>query len=159
MQQSNSVPGKLEPPIKKLSTLYPPTGKSVVVVESLKKAKIVQGYLGDLFEVLSSNGHVRMLVRWAGAVRPDDDFSMVWGVPDAAWTQVKSMKVALNGAKNLILASDPSCEGEAIAWHLTEMLQQQDALHDNITIARVVFNELTESSVKAALQSPSLQET
>ncbi|KAI3953649.1 hypothetical protein MKW98_017473 [Papaver atlanticum] len=154
LQQSNSVPGKLEPPIKKLSPLYPPTGKSVVVVESLKKAKIVQGYLGDLFEVLSSNGHVRMLARWAGAVRPDDDFSMVWGVPDAAWTQVKSMKVALNGAKNLILASDPSCEGEAIAWHLTEMLQQQDALHDNITIARVVFNELTESSIKAALQSP-----
>ncbi|KAI3970775.1 hypothetical protein MKX01_024422 [Papaver californicum] len=154
LQQSNSVPGKLEPQMKNLSPLYPPTGKSVVVVESLKKAKIVQGYLGDMFEVLSSNGHVRMLARWAGAVRPDDDFSMVWGVPDAAWTQVKSMKVALNGAKNLILASDPSCEGEAIAWHLTEMLQQQDALHDNITIARVVFNELTESSVKAALQSP-----
>ncbi|OVA15419.1 DNA topoisomerase [Macleaya cordata] len=153
-EQSNSVGRKLEPRRKTLSPLYPPTGKSVVVVESITKANVIQGYLGDMFEVLPSNGHVRVLASWSGSVRPDDGFSMVWGVPSAAWTHLKSIKVALQGAKNLILACDPDREGEAIAWHITEMLQQQDALHENITVARVAFNEITESSIKIALQSP-----
>lgn len=139
---------------KPFEQLYPPTGKSVVVVESATKAKVIQGYLGDMFEVLPSYGHVRDLAARSGSVRPDDDFSMVWEVPSAAWTHLKSIKVALNGAKNLILASDPDREGEAIAWHIFEMLQQQDALHDNITVARVVFHEITEASIKKALQAP-----
>ncbi|KAG8656725.1 DNA topoisomerase 1 isoform X2 [Manihot esculenta] len=134
--------------------LYPPTGKSVVVVESITKAKVFQGYLGDMFEVLPSYGHVRDLAARSGSVRPDEDFSMVWEVPSAAWTHLKSIKVALSGAKNLILASDPDREGEAIAWHIIEMLQQQDALHEGITLARVVFHEITEQSIKNALQAP-----
>ncbi|PKI50808.1 hypothetical protein CRG98_028803 [Punica granatum] len=137
-----------------LKPLYPPSGKSVVVVESATKAKVIQRYLGDMFEVLPSYGHVRDLAARSGSVRPDEDFSMVWEVPSPAWTHLKSIKVALSGADNLILASDPDREGEAIAWHIIEMLQQQDALRDNITIARVVFHEITESSIKAALQSP-----
>ncbi|KAL5785793.1 hypothetical protein ACOSQ2_008185 [Xanthoceras sorbifolium] len=139
---------------KTLKQLYPPTGKSVVVVESVTKAKVIQGYLGDMFEVLPSYGHVRDLAARSGSVRPDDDFSMVWEVPSAAWTHLKSIKVAINGAENLILASDPDREGEAIAWHIFEMLQQQDALHENITVARVVFHEITEASIKSALQAP-----
>lgn len=79
---------------------------------------------------------------------------MVWEVPSAAWTHLKSIKVALSGAENLILASDPDREGEAIAWHIIEMLQQQDALHKDITMARVVFHEITEASIKTALQAP-----
>ncbi|XP_043700798.1 DNA topoisomerase 1-like [Telopea speciosissima] len=146
--------GKIRPFGSILKPLYPPTGKSVVVVESLTKAKVIQGYLGDMFEVLPSYGHVRDLAGRSGSVRPDNDFSMVWEVPSAAWTHLKSIKVALNGAENLILASDPDREGEAIAWHITEMLLQQDALHENITVARVVFHEITESSIKIALQSP-----
>ncbi|XP_057459985.1 LOW QUALITY PROTEIN: uncharacterized protein LOC130750403 [Actinidia eriantha] len=138
----------------KLQPLYPPTGKSVVVVESVTKAKVIQGYLGDMFEVLPSYGHVRDLAARSGSVRPDDDFSMVWEVPSAAWTHLKSMKVALSGAESLILASDPDREGEAIAWHIIEMLRQQDALREGITVARVVFNEITESSIKSALQNP-----
>lgn len=134
--------------------LYPPTGKSVVVVESVTKAKVIQGYLGDMFEVLPSYGHIRDLAARSGSVRPDDDFSMVWEVPSAAWTHLKSIKVALTGVKNLILASDPDREGEAIAWHIVEMLQQQDALHSDVTVARVVFHEITEASIKSALQSP-----
>lgn len=134
--------------------LYPPTGKSVVVVESVTKAKVIQGYLGDMYEVLPSYGHVRDLAARSGSVRPNDDFSMVWEVPSAAWTHLKSIKVALSGAENLILASDPDREGEAIAWHIIEMLQQQDALHENITVARVVFHEITEASIKDALQAP-----
>ncbi|KAJ4826148.1 hypothetical protein Tsubulata_030556 [Turnera subulata] len=147
--------GKLKPLRQAtLKQLYPPTGKSVVVVESVTKAKVIQGYLGDMYEVLPSYGHVRDLAARSGSVRPDDDFSMVWEVPSAAWTHLKSIKVALGGAENLILASDPDREGEAIAWHIIEMLQQQDALHQDINVARVVFHEITEASIKNALQTP-----
>lgn len=80
-----------------LKQLYPPSGKSVVVVESVTKAKVIQGYLGDLYEVLPSYGHVRDLAARSGSVRPDQDFSMLWEVPSAAWTHLKSIKVALSG--------------------------------------------------------------
>ncbi|GMJ07065.1 hypothetical protein like AT4G31210 [Hibiscus trionum] len=139
---------------KPLKQLYPPTGKSVMVVESVTKANVIQGYLGDMFEVLPSYGHVRDLAARSGSVRPDDDFSMVWEVPTAAWTHLKSIKVALSGAENLVLASDPDREGEAIAWHILEMLLQQDALGENVSVARVVFHEITEASIKSALQMP-----
>lgn len=79
-----------------LKPLYPPSGKSVVVVESITKAKVIQGYLGDMFEVLPSNGHVRDLAARSGSVRPDEDFSMVWEVPSPAWTHLKSIRVALS---------------------------------------------------------------
>ncbi|ONI33990.1 hypothetical protein PRUPE_1G457500 [Prunus persica] len=147
--------GKVKPQGKMtLKQLYPATGRTVVVVESATKAKVIQGYLGDMFEVLPSYGHVRDLAARSGSVRPDDDFSMVWEVPSAAWTHLKSIKVALTGAENLILASDPDREGEAIAWHIIEMLQQQDALREDINVARVVFHEITETSIKSALQAP-----
>lgn len=82
---------------KAMKSLYPPSGKSVLVVESVTKAKIIQGYLGEMFEVLPSYGHVRDLAARSGSVRPNDDFSMVWEVPSAAWTHLKSIKVALSG--------------------------------------------------------------
>ncbi|KAL9227170.1 hypothetical protein vseg_002894 [Gypsophila vaccaria] len=138
----------------KLKPLYPPVGKSVVVVESQTKAKIIQRYLGDMYEVIPSYGHVRDLAARSGAVRPDDDFSMVWEVPSPAWVHLRSMKIAISGADNLILASDPDREGEAIAWHVVEMLRQQEALRKDITVARVTFQEITESAVKSALQTP-----
>ncbi|KAF8650493.1 hypothetical protein HU200_063858 [Digitaria exilis] len=139
---------------KPLVPLYPPTAKSVVVVESVTKAKVIQNYLGDMYEVLPSYGHVRDLAGRSKSVRPDDDFSMVWEVPAAAWAHLKSIKVALKGAENLILASDPDREGEAIAWHIKEMLEQQGALGSNVTVARVAFHEITEDSIKKALMSP-----
>lgn len=77
--------------------LYPPISKSVVVVESVTKAKVIQGYLGEMYEVLPSYGHVRDLAARSGSVRPDDDFSMVWEVPSPAWSHLKSIKVALSG--------------------------------------------------------------
>ncbi|KAL0922036.1 hypothetical protein M5K25_005995 [Dendrobium thyrsiflorum] len=163
---------------QQLMPLYPPSGKSVVVVESVTKARVIQDYLGEKYEVLASYGHVRDLARRSGSVRPDDNFSLVWEVPSSAWTHLKSIKIALsrqkvtsirtmliymvmvttsqelNSAENLILASDPDREGEAIAWHIIEMLQLQDALNENINVARVVFHEITESSIKSALQAP-----
>ncbi|GAB2221728.1 hypothetical protein Drorol1_Dr00012914 [Drosera rotundifolia] len=137
-----------------LAPLYPSSGKSIVVVESATKAKVIQGYLGDMYEVIPSYGHVRDLAARSGSVRPDEGFSMVWEVPAPAWTHLKNIKVAITGARNLILASDPDREGEAIAWHIYEMLLQQDALHKDLTIARVVFQEVTETAIKSALQNP-----
>ncbi|KAJ1258989.1 hypothetical protein BS78_10G118600 [Paspalum vaginatum] len=137
-----------------LVPLYPPSAKSVVVVESATKAKVIQNYLGDMYEVVPSYGHVRDLAGRSKSVRPDDDFSMVWEVPAAAWTHLKSIKVALKGAENLILASDPDREGEAIAWHIKEMLEQQGALGCDVTVARVAFHEITEDAIKKALMSP-----
>ncbi|CAN0859454.1 DNA topoisomerase 1 [Linum grandiflorum] len=88
----------LKPPRQgDLKPLYPPTGKTVMVVESVTKAKVIQGYLGSMYEVLPSYGHVRDLAARSGSVRPDEDFSMVWEVPSAAWTYLKSIKVALSG--------------------------------------------------------------
>ncbi|KAL8551660.1 hypothetical protein ACS0TY_000656 [Phlomoides rotata] len=152
--QTPVVITKMKPEGKGFPQLYPPIAKSVVVVESVTKAKVIQGYLGEMYEVVPSYGHVRDLAARSGSVRPDDDFSMVWEVPSPAWTHLKSIKVALSGAENLILASDPDREGEAIAWHIIEMLQQQDALREDVTVARVVFNEITETSIKSALQAP-----
>ncbi|CAJ2671754.1 unnamed protein product [Trifolium pratense] len=152
----NSSQVDLEKPLGNFTgkPLYPPMGKSVMVVESATKAKVIQRYLGDLYEVLPSYGHVRDLAARSGSVRPDDDFSMVWEVPPSAWTQLKSINLALSGAENLIIASDPDREGEAIAWHIIEMLHQQGALRDNVFLARVVFHEITEQSIKTALQAP-----
>ncbi|CAO2825726.1 unnamed protein product [Amaranthus hypochondriacus] len=138
----------------KLKPLYPPTGKSVLVVESLTKAKVIQQYLGDMYEVVPSYGHVRDLAAKSRSVRPDDDFSMVWEVPSSAWPHLERMKLAISGADNLILALDPDREGEAISWHIIDMLQKQKAFREDITISRVVFHEITESSIKNALQTP-----
>ncbi|XP_047075908.1 DNA topoisomerase 1-like [Lolium rigidum] len=137
-----------------LTPLYPPKAKSVVVVESATKARVIQKYLGDMYEVVPSYGHVRDLAGRARSVRPEDDFTMVWEVPAAAWTHLKSIRVALKGAKNLILASNPDREGEAISWHIKEMLEQQNALGCHVTVSRVVFHEITEDAIKKALMSP-----
>jgi hypothetical protein len=87
---------------KPLVPLYPPTAKSVLVVESVTKAKVIQKYLGDMYEVLPSYGHVRDLAGRSKSVRPDDDFSMVWEVPAAAWTHLKSIRTALKGYDNAV---------------------------------------------------------
>lgn len=101
--EAEEVVIKKAPGKNMLKQLYPPTGKSVVVVESSTKANVIQGYLGDMYEVLPSYGHVRDLAARSGSVRPDEDFSMVWEVPSAAWTHLKSIKVALNGYVLLFL--------------------------------------------------------
>uniref|UniRef100_A0ACD5YR26 Uncharacterized protein n=2 Tax=Avena sativa TaxID=4498 RepID=A0ACD5YR26_AVESA len=151
MKTSANGPGSERKP---LIPLYPPTAKSVVVVESAAKARVIQKYLGDMYQVLPSYGHMRDLSPTSRSVRPEDDFDIVWEVPAAAWTHLKSIRVALKGAENLILASDPDHEGEAISWHIKEMLEQQKALGCHVTVARVVFHEVTEDAIKNALMSP-----
>eukprot|EP01018_Ginkgo_biloba_P017745 Gb_30151 [translate_table: standard] len=139
---------------QQLKSLLCAGGKVVVVVESAAKAKTIQKYLGDMFVVLPSYGHVRDLAGRSGSVRPDEDFSMVWEVPSTAWTHLSNIKGALTGARSLVLASDPDREGEAIAWHVTEMLKQQGSLKKNMVVARVVFHEITKSAVQSAMEMP-----
>ncbi|MDD9876707.1 MAG: toprim domain-containing protein, partial [Magnetovibrio sp.] len=95
---------------------------NVVVVESPAKAKTINKYLGPDFTVLASYGHVRDLPAKDGSVRPDDDFSMDWEVDGKAQKHLREIEKALKGAERLYLATDPDREGEAISWHVREIL-------------------------------------
>ncbi|MCX7684625.1 MAG: type I DNA topoisomerase [Acetobacteraceae bacterium] len=124
----------------------------LVIVESPSKAKTIGKYL-DGARVLASYGHVRDLVETDGAVKPERDFEMVWN-PDARGAkQVAEIARALKRADRLILATDPDREGEAIAWHLKEMLDEQGALEGK-QVQRITFNEITKRAVQEALKHP-----
>jgi DNA topoisomerase-1 len=125
----------------------------VVIVESPAKAKTINKYLGSDFKVLASYGHVRDLPSRDGSVRPDDDFEMDWEIDDRAKKHLKEITAALKGADHLYLATDPDREGEAISWHVREILDQQKKL-DGITVERVVFNEITKSAILEAFKNP-----
>jgi DNA topoisomerase IA len=147
------VPGKLSEN-KKANTSVHAEGKVLVVVESATKAKTIQKYLGDTFIVLASYGHVRDLAGRAGSVRPEEDFDMVWEVPSAAWQHIRAIEEASTRVSSVILASDPDREGEAIAWHVTEMLKMQGSWKENMLVKRVVFHEITESAIRNAMETP-----
>ena len=125
----------------------------VVVVESPAKAKTINNYLGRDFTVLASYGHVRDLPAKDGSVRPEDGFSMDWEADDRGDKQVRAIAQALKGAKRLFLATDPDREGEAISWHVKEMLASRRALA-GVEVRRITFNEITKAAVKAALAAP-----
>ena len=103
---------------------------NVVVVESPAKAKTINKYLGRGYEVLASFGHVRDLPPKNGSVDPDQDFHMLWEVDPKAQKRLNDIAQALKGASKLILATDPDREGEAIAWHVVEVLKEKKALKD-----------------------------
>ena len=100
----------------------------VVIVELPAKAKTINKYLGDGYTVLASYGHVRDLPPKDGSVRPDADFAMDWEVDDRAGKHIKAIAEAVRGADRLYLATDPDREGEAISWHVCEVLRQKKAL-------------------------------
>ena len=114
---------------------------SVVIVESPAKAKTINKYLGDQFTVIASVGHVRDLPSKNGSVRPEDDFSMSWEIDDKSKKHVREISNALKGADRLYLATDPDREGEAISWHVREILNDSNALK-NVDVKRVVFMKL-----------------
>lgn len=126
----------------------------VVVVESPAKAKTINKYLGSGYEVLASFGHIRDLPAKDGSVRPDEDFAMSWEVDTASKKRVADIANALKGADGLILATDPDREGEAISWHILDVLQQKKALKKGTTIQRVVFNAITKDAVTTAMANP-----
>ena len=98
---------------------------NVVVVESPAKAKTINKYLGSDYTVLASYGHVRDLPAKNGSVDPDDDFGMIWEVDDRARDHLKKIASAAKGASHLYLATDPDREGEAISWHILDVLQKE----------------------------------
>ena len=125
----------------------------VVVVESPSKAKTISKYLDGHFTVLASFGHVRDLPPKDGSVRPDQDFAMDWEADDRGNRQVTAIAKALKGAKTLYLATDPDREGEAISWHVRDMLAEKHALK-GVQVHRVTFNEITRSAVRTAMAHP-----
>ncbi len=125
----------------------------VVVVESPAKAKTINKYLGPDYKVLASVGHVRDLVSKDGSVQPDDGFRMVWTVDPRAEQNIRAIQDAIKGAEHLYLATDPDREGEAISWHVQEILNEREAL-DGIDVKRVVFHEVTKNAVIEALANP-----
>src|SRR3984893_1411884 len=126
---------------------------NVVVVESPAKAKTINKYLGRDYKVVASYGHVRDLPAKDGAVRPDADFAMSWEVDGKAEKHMKAIAEALRGADKLFLATDPDREGEAISWHVREVLKARRALKD-VDVKRVVFNEVTRNAVLDAFRHP-----
>ena len=126
----------------------------VVIVESPAKAKTINKYLGKDYEVLASFGHVRDLPAKDGSVRPDEDFAMSWEVDTAARKRIADITSALKNADELILATDPDREGEAISWHLLDVLRQKKALKKDTPVKRVMFNAITKDAVTAAMAQP-----
>ena len=124
----------------------------LVVVESPAKARTIEKYLGKDFKVLASYGHVRDLPPKDGSVRPDEDFAMDWEQYRDKQSQMKAIADAAKGASRLVLATDPDREGEAISWHVLELLKKRKALPANVD--RVTFNAITKQAVTDAMKSP-----
>src|SRR6476620_10469008 len=126
---------------------------NIVVVESPSKAKTINKYLGPGYEVLASYGHIRDLPPKDGSVDPEADFRMLWEVDPKSNQRLNDIARALKGADKLILATDPDREGEAISWHVLEVLKEKKALKDQ-KIERVVFNAITKQAVIDAMKHP-----
>ncbi|HEX9569192.1 MAG TPA: type I DNA topoisomerase [Rhodospirillales bacterium] len=126
---------------------------NVVIVESPAKAKTINKYLGRDYTVLASYGHVRDLPSKDGSVKPEADFAMDWEVDARARKHLKEIARAVKGAERLYLATDPDREGEAISWHVKEVLKAEDVL-DGVDVKRVVFNEITKSAILDAFRHP-----
>lgn len=128
-------------------------GSQLLIVESPSKAKTLKKYLGKDFEVLASYGHVRDLVPKTGAVDPEDGFRMRYELIERNAKHVEAITKAVKAARRVLLATDPDREGEAIAWHLAEILKAKRALKGK-ELGRVVFYEITEGAVKEAVDHP-----
>ena len=127
--------------------------RNLVIVESPAKAKTISKYLGKDFDVMASYGHVRDLVPKEGAVDPEHGFAMKYQVIERNEKHVKAIVRALKKADALYLATDPDREGEAISWHLIELLREKDALNGK-PVHRVVFYEITKDAVREAIEHP-----
>jgi DNA topoisomerase-1 len=125
----------------------------VVIVESPAKAKTINKYLGKDYNVYASFGHVRDLEAKDGSVDPDNDFAMKWEVDGKAAKRLSDIGSAVKEADRVILATDPDREGEAISWHVHEILKQKKLLKDK-RVDRVVFNAVTKEAVQEAMRNP-----
>lgn len=126
---------------------------SVVVVESPAKAKTINKYLGDEYTVLASYGHIRDLPSKDGSVDPNADFAMTWEIDARSKKHVDEIAKAVKNADAVYLATDPDREGEAISWHVLNVLKDRNVLKDQL-VRRVVFNEITKDAITAAFENP-----
>ena len=126
---------------------------NLVIVESPAKAKTINKYLGNDYNVLASFGHVRDLPSKNGSVDPENNFSFEWEVSNASKKHIKEIYDAAESSSNIFLATDPDREGEAIAWHIIELLNKKKLTKDK-SIKRVVFSEITKSAVKNGIDNP-----
>src|SRR5210317_1271156 len=126
---------------------------NLVIVESPAKAKTINKYLGDNYKVLASYGHIRDLPSKNGSVDPDQNFKMEWEVDSFSKKYLKEITDAAKESTKIILATDPDREGEAIAWHVKEYLDQKKLLKDK-EVERVVFNEITKKAVVHGIENP-----
>ncbi len=124
---------------------------NVVIVESPAKAKTINKYLGSDYTVIASYGHIRDLPPRDGSVRPDDDFAMEWELSERASKPVDAITKAVRAADHVFLATDPDREGEAISWHIQEVLRQKK-LFDKKDVKRVTFHEITKNAVLEAFR-------
>ena len=127
--------------------------KHLVIVESPAKAKTIQKYLGPDYEVLASYGHVRDLQPRKGSVDPDNQFAMHYTAIEKNARYVSLIEKALKKADSLLLATDPDREGEAISWHIFELMRERNLLKDK-TVHRIFFNEITKSAIQEAINNP-----
>ncbi|WP_140984939.1 type I DNA topoisomerase [Asticcacaulis tiandongensis] len=126
---------------------------NLVIVESPAKAKTINKYLGKDFTVLASYGHVRDLPSKDGSVKPDDDFAMIWEADPKATKRLNEIADAAKKSDRIILATDPDREGEAISWHVLEVLNKKKVLKEK-SVERVTFNAITQSAVQEAMAAP-----
>jgi DNA topoisomerase-1 len=127
---------------------------NVVIVESAAKAKTINKYLGSSYKVIASFGHVRDLPSKNGSVEPEKDFEMHWDVDSKSQKIIKEIADAVKKADKLILATDPDREGEAISWHILQILEKKRALKKDLEVERVAFNAVTKQAILAALKEP-----
>ncbi len=126
---------------------------TLVVVESPSKAKTINKYLGSNYKVIASYGHVRDLPSKNGSVEPDNNFAMIWQLDDQGKRRVQDIAKLAKDADKLYLATDPDREGEAISWHIREVLSEKKT-YQNLPMQRIVFNEITKKAVQDAVQKP-----
>ena len=126
---------------------------NLVIVESPAKAKTINKYLGENYIVLASYGHVRDLPSKNGSVDTDNNFNMTWEIDPGSKKPLKEIYDAAKDAKKIILATDPDREGEAIAWHVKNILDDKKLLKDK-KVERVVFNEITKKAVQNGIDNP-----
>ena len=126
---------------------------NLVIVESPAKAKTINKYLGKDYKVLASYGHIRDLPSKNGSVDPDNNFQMLWEIDSFSKKYLKEITDSAADSSKIILATDPDREGEAIAWHVKEVLDEKKLLKDK-KIERVVFNEITKKAVTKGIENP-----
>lgn len=127
---------------------------NLLVVESPSKAKTINKYLGSKYKVLASMGHIRALPKKDGSVDVNNDFKIKYEIPAKSHKAVNDLVAAMKSCDKLLLAPDPDREGEAIAWHVLEVLKQKKALKPDTPVERVVFNAITKSTVEEAIKNP-----